>query len=68
MWYEDNTLRLYCKRDSSCHQFAMFSNRGFFQRDPMSARGRNSDTVVGEMAFRLSPKPGDNAAYQGNKL
>lgn len=49
MRYEDNTLRLNCKRDSSCHQFAMFLNRWFFQRHPMSARGRNSDTVVGEI-------------------
>lgn len=68
MWYEEDTLRLNCITDSSCHQFAVFSNRWFFHRRPMSAWGRDSVTAVGEMAFRLSPKPGDKATHQGNKL
>lgn len=34
---------------------------------PYASVGGVTDTVVGEIAFRLSPKPDDSARYQGDK-
>lgn len=48
-------------------QVVVLSNR-LFKCHPVSAWGRGSDTVVGVMAFRFSPKPADNAVQQGDEI
>lgn len=58
---EDYILHLKCKTDSSLHQFEALSNK-LFKGHRVSAWAMIL-TVVGEMAFRLSLKPADNAEH-----